>query len=61
MLEEPRNFFTTSLSLIVESLAPYTDYVCIIAANTYVGIGPYSLELTVRTEQSGMFSRAETV
>ena len=49
--EDPREFFTTSEFLTVDSLDPHTDYVCIIAANTFVGIGPFSLEITIRTAQ----------
>jgi receptor-type tyrosine-protein phosphatase Q len=51
LFEDPQEFFTESRYLTVDSLNPHTDYICIIAANTYVGIGPFSLEITVRTEQ----------
>ena len=51
--EDPREFFTTSEFLIVDSLDPHSHYVCIIAANTFVGIGPFSLEVTIRTAQYG--------
>ena len=53
LFEEPQQFFTTELSLTVDQLEPHTDYVCIIAANTYIGIGPFSLEITVTTAQDG--------
>ena len=53
LFEDPQVFFTTSQSLTIDSLDPHTDYVCVIAANTFVGGGPFSLELTVRTAQDG--------
>ena len=54
LFEAPQLFFTTSLSINVDSLDPHTDYICTIAANTDIGIGPYSLEIIVMTEQDGM-------
>ena len=53
-LEDPELFFTATESLVIESLNPHTEYVCIIAATTAIGIGPYSTELNVRTEPDGM-------
>ena len=50
----PQLFFTTSLSINVDSLDPHTNYICIIAANTAIGIGPFSLEIIVMTGQDGM-------
>ena len=54
LFENPQLFFTTSLSVTVDRLDPHTDYVCIFAANTVIGTGPFSLELNVRTAQDGM-------
>ena len=53
-LGDPQHFFTTSLSITVDSLDPHTDYICIIAANTAIGIGAFSFEMNVRTDQDGM-------
>ena len=52
-LEEPRLFFTAVEFLIVDFLNPHTEYVCMIAANTAIGTGPFSTELNVWTEQDG--------
>jgi hypothetical protein len=51
LFEDPQVFFTTSQSLTIDSLDPHTDYVCVIAAITFLGSGPFSLEITVRTAQ----------
>jgi len=32
------------------------EYVCIIAANTVVGLGPYTVELLVRTQEDSKYS-----
>ena len=53
--EDSREFFTTSLTYFVDSLDPYTNYICIIAANTVVGKGPFSVELNIRTDPEGMY------
>ena len=54
LFENPQPFFTTSLSITVDTLDPHTNYICIIAANTIIGTGPFSLELNVRTAQDGV-------
>ena len=46
-------FSTTLTHLILDSLQPYTTYVCRIAARTSIGIGPYSIAVVVTTEPSG--------
>ena len=53
-LEAPKLFFTTALSVVIHPLNPHTEYICIIAATTAIGIGPYSMELNVTTEEDGM-------
>ena len=40
------------LSLIVNNLLPFTNYLCSIAASTSVGVGPFSQNITVITLQS---------
>ena len=54
-LEDPKLFFTTALSVVIHPLNPHTEYICIIAANTAIGMGPFSLEINVWTEQDGIF------
>ena len=44
---------TTSTNLTLDSLKPFTTYVCRIAARTVVGIGPYSIAVIATTEQAG--------
>ena len=39
-------------SLTVSSLQPFTNYSCTVAAET-VAIGPYTAEITVQTSQTG--------
>ena len=41
---------------MVDSLNPYTEYVCIIAAHTVAGLGPYTVELLVRTQEDSKCS-----
>jgi len=40
-------------TLSVASLKPFTHYVCIIAARTSVGLGPFSTTVTVMTPEDG--------
>ena len=43
---------STTTSLNITQLQPYTTYICVIAAVTSVGRGPYSTQLTVITPQA---------
>ena len=45
--------FTSSTSLIVDSLEPFTVYAITIAAQTAVGAGPYSMGLSQITMEDG--------
>ena len=36
----------------VDSLSPYTTYVCIVAAYTSAGTGPVSVEISVQTQET---------
>ena len=45
--------FTSSTSLIVDSLEPFTVYAITIAAQTAVGAGPYSIGLSQITMEDG--------
>ena len=44
---------STTTSLEVTNLRPYRTYVCIIAAATSVGLGPFSISVTVETPEDG--------
>ena len=41
--------------ILVTGLDPYTTYVCVIAAETSVGVGPFSHLLFVQTEEAGNY------
>ena len=53
---ETFQLFSESNTLHVDTLRPFTTYVCIIAAQTSIGIGPYSTSVTVITPEDGEFS-----
>ena len=40
--------------LTVESLRPYTQYSCSVAAYTAIGMGPYSIPILALTDEDGM-------
>lgn len=44
---------STTTTLTVNALTPYTTYVCIIAAVTSAGIGPFSTQFTLITPEDG--------
>ena len=44
---------STTTSLTVNTLTPYRNFICIIAAVTSVGIGPFSTQFTLTTPQDG--------
>lgn len=48
-----RQHTSTTTSLRVSGLAPFTVYSCIIAARTAVGVGPFTTVVTVRTLEDG--------
>lgn len=43
---------STARALNLTSLQPYTTYICVIAALTSAGIGPFSTRVTVTTPQA---------
>ena len=45
--------FTSSTTLIMASLEPFTVYTITIAAQTAVGAGPYSIGLSTMTMEAG--------
>ena len=44
--------YSTSTTLNITTLQPYTTYICIIAAVTSAGVGPYTSQLTLITPQA---------
>ena len=45
---------STTTSLTVSTLQPFTTYFCSIAASTSVGMGPFSTVITLQTPEDGM-------
>ena len=45
--------YTTSTSIVVFSLQPFTIYEATVAASTALGLGPFSASITVQTEEAG--------
>ncbi len=48
---------STTTSLVVTNLSPYTTFVCIIAAVTSAGTGPFNAQFTISTPQDGTLKR----
>ena len=44
---------STNTSLILSHLSPYTWYKCAVAANTAIGVGPFTGPITIQTPQDG--------
>ena len=49
-------FSSNTTNITVDDLMPYTTYLFIVAAETIVGSGPFSLIVSVRTEETGMIN-----
>ena len=45
--------FSPTTSLTVDSLSPYTTYICIIATTTSIGVGTFSTSFTIQTPEDG--------
>lgn len=45
--------FSNTTTLLVDILKPFRTYVCIIAAQTSVGTGPFGTQITLQTLQDG--------
>ena len=43
-----------SQSVNVTGLTPYTTYLCIVAASTAIGPGPFSIQIIIQTPEAGM-------
>lgn len=44
---------STTTYLVIQSLEPFTIYLCAIAAVTNAGMGPFTTPLTVQTNETG--------
>ena len=44
---------STTTNLVLHQLRPFTSYNCTVAAMTSAGIGPFSISLTVQTNETG--------
>ena len=44
---------SATTNLVIQSLRPFTMYICVIAAETSAGTGPFSISLSVQTSESG--------
>ena len=53
--EEMLQLMSTSNSITVSSLSPFTVYICTIAATTSVGSGPSSEAVVVQTLEEGSY------
>ena len=42
-----------STSLVINNLEPYTTYICVVAAQTSAGNGPFSLLILIQTQETG--------
>ena len=49
------HFTTNDTQFTATGLKPYTIYSCVVAAQTSIGIGPYSSVLTIISDESGKF------
>ena len=47
--EDTLQFSSDTHNLTIESLRPHTTYTCLVAAYTSVGMGPFSVEISVQT------------
>ncbi len=46
-------YFTTNAYIHITGLDPYTTYVCVVAAETSVGVGPFSNLYFIQTQEDG--------
>ena len=54
-------YFTTSTSITITSLEPYTTYLCVVAADTAVGTGPFSHLVFVQTLEAGQYDNRQPI
>lgn len=48
---ETTQYFTPVTNINITGLSPYIMYVCVVAAETSIGIGPFSDEIVIQTLQ----------
>ena len=46
-------YITTVAYIIVTGLDPYTTYICVVAAETATGVGPFSHLYFIQTDETG--------
>ena len=46
-------YYSTMTSITITGLDPYTTYVCVVAAETTIGVGPFSHLFFVQTKEAG--------
>ena len=49
-------YHTVVTSIMITGLDPYTTYVCVVAAETSVGVGPFSHLFFVQTDEAGKYN-----
>ena len=49
---------STTTKLVIQSLRPFSTYLCAIAAEISVGTGPFSISVSIRTNEAGMLYTA---
>ena len=52
---ETIQYYSTVTSITITGLDPYTTYVCVVAAETTIGVGPFSHLFFVQTEETGNY------
>ena len=45
---------TINTQLIIRGLSPFTTYICSVAANTDIGQGPHTMNISTTTPEDGM-------
>ena len=59
---ETIQYYSTVTSIIITGLDAYTTYVCVVAAETTIGVGPFTHLFFVQTEEAGKcFSLSLTI
>ena len=52
---ETIQYNTTVSSITITGLDPYTTYVCVVSAETTIGVGPFSHLFFVQTKEAGNY------
>ena len=52
---ETTEYSSTSTSISITGLQPFTTFVCVVAAATSLGVGPFSHLYFVQTPEAGMY------